>query len=176
MDWEKGYYGVLKKGGVIFLCLIMALATVRLPLDSGLTGDTNGDHQVDVRDLQVVIAQVLGGGVSSAQNADVNSDGKVDICDYQYILDQAGQSSPGDPGSDSDSAPKAVTADRMGLPMYRGDVCLPPASIDQVDSNVKIRATQRGARESSPAETRRYTFTLIPHAPPKSIPVPSPQG
>lgn len=147
------------------LCLIMALAVARVPLDSGLMGDANGDRQVDVLDLQTVITQVLEGDVNNPR-ADVNADGRVDICDYQCILEQAKGKRPEGPDSGDKGSQQAIAAERLGLPLLRGDLLSEPAPSGDECTPCAPITSDAGPLGVSVPDTWRYTFTLLPHAPP----------
>ena len=50
-----------------------------------LPGDVNGDHEVNIADINAVIDVILGGGSNTA--ADVNGDGEINIADVNAIID-----------------------------------------------------------------------------------------
>ncbi len=50
-----------------------------------VTGDVNGDGEVNIADINAVIDIILGGTTHS--NADVNSDGEVNIADISAVID-----------------------------------------------------------------------------------------
>ncbi len=52
-------------------------------------GDVNGDGEVNVSDINVVIDIVLGGKVDNdtRRRADVNNDGEVSLSDINMIID-----------------------------------------------------------------------------------------
>ena len=50
-----------------------------------LTGDVNGDGEVNIADVNAVIDIILSGGMSAA--ADVNKDGEVNIADVNAVID-----------------------------------------------------------------------------------------
>ena len=57
--------------------------------DVVITGDLNGDGQVDVSDVSILIDVVLGKEVSLAEGAvpDLNGDGNVDVTDVSLLID-----------------------------------------------------------------------------------------
>ena len=58
------------------LCCLQAGAALR--------GDVNGDNNVDVSDINIVINEVLGKG--GTYNADVNGDGTTDVSDINIVI------------------------------------------------------------------------------------------
>ena len=57
--------------------------------DEPLVGDVNGDGEVSIADINLVIGIILGSEVDESvlQNADVNGDGEVTIADVNVIID-----------------------------------------------------------------------------------------
>jgi hypothetical protein len=53
--------------------------------DPGLTGDVNGDGEVNIADVNAVIDMILSGNTSAS--GDVNKDGEVNIADVNSIID-----------------------------------------------------------------------------------------
>ena len=51
-----------------------------------ITGDVNGDGEVNIADVNVVIGIILGSGVQDNPRADVNGDGEVNIADVNAII------------------------------------------------------------------------------------------
>ncbi len=54
-------------------------------LDGGTTGDVNGDGEVNIGDVNALIALILNG--ASRPDADVNGDGEVNIADVNAVID-----------------------------------------------------------------------------------------
>lgn len=69
--------------------LFLLLAALMLPATATATdyvrGDVNGDGEVNIADINAVIAVILGGASNPA--ADVNSDGEVNIADINAVID-----------------------------------------------------------------------------------------
>ncbi|MCQ2289140.1 MAG: dockerin type I domain-containing protein, partial [Muribaculaceae bacterium] len=61
---------------IAMLCCLQANAAVR--------GDVNGDNNVDVSDINIVINEILGKG--GTYNADVNGDGTTDVSDINIVI------------------------------------------------------------------------------------------
>ena len=63
-----------------------------------VSGDVNGDGEVNIADVNAVIIEILGGG--SYHNADANGDGEVNIADVNTIINIIlyGTAVPGDDG------------------------------------------------------------------------------
>ena len=55
-----------------------------VPGPEPITGDVNGDGEVNIADVNAVIDMILG---SPAENGDVNGDGEVNIADVNAIID-----------------------------------------------------------------------------------------
>ena len=51
----------------------------------GVPGDVNGDHEVNIADVNAVIDMILSGKTSS--EGDVNRDGEVNIADVNAVID-----------------------------------------------------------------------------------------
>ncbi len=129
-------------------------------------GDANGDTAVDVLDLQVVIAQVLGGASEKSPKADVNGDGRVDVRDFQCMLDLTRQADTGDPlpgDQEKDRQAVVVRTDRLATPVRPWRYALIP------DNEEPAQRTRRHypRRVLSPTpRTERYAYCLLPNAPP----------
>ena len=61
---------------IAMLCCLQANAAKR--------GDVNGDNNVDVSDINIVINEILGKG--GTYNADVNGDGTTDVSDINIVI------------------------------------------------------------------------------------------
>lgn len=57
--------------------------------DSYLRGDVNSDNEVNIADINAIIAIILGGDAhdETRERADVNLDGEVNIADVNSIID-----------------------------------------------------------------------------------------
>ena len=53
--------------------------------NNGIVGDLNGDGQLNVTDVTVLINMILGTEPMSAK-ADINGDGKVDVSDITALI------------------------------------------------------------------------------------------
>jgi len=146
---------------------VIALAAATVAVTDGnerAYGDVNSDGQIDVLDLQVVIADVLDGG-TPASAADVNGDGCIDVRDFQLALSKAHQSHEDDDPPPSD--------DVYGLPQVSNKT-LRLARLDWREDIAAILACQHTSatpHECScplvrPTRSQRYLFQLTPHAPP----------
>ena len=70
------------------ILMILLLMTWLMPLSTNaanIVGDVNGDHEVNIADINAVIDIILGGSGNSA--ADVNDDGEINIADVNAIVD-----------------------------------------------------------------------------------------
>ena len=54
-----------------------------------LKGDVNGDHEVNIADINAIIDIILGSTVNPIimERADVNGDGEVNIADVNVVID-----------------------------------------------------------------------------------------
>ena len=129
-------------------------------------GDTNGDREVDVLDLQTVVAQVL--SASSAKVcADVNCDGRIDILDLQWILAHATQADSPMKESPAESKGEATAPAIRDVPTpLIVSVRLVP-ELGARDRRGPANWTKRDRFAAIPTHTERYLFTLTPHAPPR---------
>ena len=57
------------------------------PQDTGLRGDVNSDREVNIADVNAVIAAILSAQDSYEGRADVNEDGEVNIADINAVID-----------------------------------------------------------------------------------------
>ena len=67
--------------------LILAFLTALFAFNQALavTGDVNGDNEVNIADVNAIIDVILGGNTGAS--ADVNGDGEVNIADVNAIID-----------------------------------------------------------------------------------------
>ena len=65
----------------LFLLLAMVCC---LQANAAKRGDVNGDNNVDVSDINIVINEILGKG--GTYNADVNGDGTTDVSDINIVI------------------------------------------------------------------------------------------
>ena len=56
-----------------------------LPCPGPVKGDVNGDGEINIADVNVLIGLILSGSVSDT--ADVNGDGEVNISDINTVID-----------------------------------------------------------------------------------------
>ena len=57
------------------------------PIQDRLLGDVNGDGELNIRDVTMLISAVLdGNNAKAAVNGDVNGDGKVNISDVTALI------------------------------------------------------------------------------------------
>ena len=52
-----------------------------------VTGDVNGDNEVNIADINAIIDIILSGNDNSNRRADVNKDGEINIADVNAIID-----------------------------------------------------------------------------------------
>ncbi len=127
-------------------------------------GDANGDHRVNIQDVQIVIAEILQGSRSNP-DGDVNGDGRVDVLDFQFVLNQATQARAQEEGPPVEARAKnavVITKVRQPLGFEKREVV--------------VRANLADKAGSSPIsfdplvifspKTVRYVFNLTAHAPP----------
>ena len=130
-----------------------------------IMADANGDRDVDVLDLQLVISMALNKGETTPQ-ADVNGDGQVDILDFQYILMQAQVDSPQQPPAAPGPDPATIVLAKGLQPGTSTNV----SSISFITQGKRVATAALRARSApltiySPKE-ERYFFRLMPNAPP----------
>ena len=65
--------------------LVLAMAMAAPNVHAAVKGDVNGDGEVNIGDVNVVIDAILGGGTDVA--CDVNGDGEVNIGDVNVLID-----------------------------------------------------------------------------------------
>lgn len=129
-------------------------------------GDANGDHQVNIHDVQIVIAEILQGSRSN-HDGDVNGDGRVDVLDFQLVLNQATQPRAQEERSPVEAKAKnAVVTTKVRQP------------VNLEKREVVVRANLGDTAGLSPVsfaplvifspKTVRYFFNLTAHAPPST--------
>jgi len=129
------------------------------------SADANGDRQVDVRDVQAVVTQVLR-GLPPDRRADVNNDGRIDVLDLQRVLAGAAEAEAPRDDRPQETRPKATVPAGAHLPA--------PALLAERHQTVPSAGLEHPASYWStlnraaviPADTERYLFRLTPHAPP----------
>ncbi len=145
---------------------VLTLACLAAPF-SPVAGDTNGDQQVDVLDLQKVIAQVLSGAGADRRN-DTNGDGEVNVLDLQHILDRAQSPEP-------EKKESRLSTERRAVVFSRD---LQPARFFPIGIFARVHIESSGQEDHAAAEClgiphrpprfARYEYHLVPHAPPLS--------
>jgi hypothetical protein len=68
-----------------FILLLGALIVPNSAYAQGITGDVNGDHEVNIADVNAVLDVVLGNSSNAA--ADVNCDNEINIADVNVLID-----------------------------------------------------------------------------------------
>ena len=127
------------------------------------TADTNGDRQVDVRDVQNVVTQVLN-GLAPDRRADVNNDGRIDVLDLQRVLARATEAQAPKHDPPMDTRPKATipAGTHAPAPAALAERYLPKTGPERPGTDWP----QRDRAPVIPTDTERYLFRLTPHAPP----------
>lgn len=148
--------------------LLLAAATSGFILPKGLPvrpeGDENVGYRVDVRDVQRVIAAVLGRGPLA--DGDVNGDGRADILDYQYVLKQVNKPYSG-PSPCRRSAPpaNAETPVRV-LPVMTPADAAAPSPRAHIAANLFESCSGCTAPFGCSKRAERYLSRLTSNAPP----------
>ena len=163
-----------RRAGHYVLAVVLASVGLAAPKgDIHVAADTNGDAQVDVRDLQLVIGECLGTpqeelqaalDAVDAKRADVNGDGRVDVLDVQCIVHACG-------GKGSAPAPRPDT--ETGVVPSRTLHEVTPVGAVRISrptyATSKAHRSRPAAENICPtasARTDRYVLCLVPHAPP----------
>ena len=100
------------------LFTVAAIATC-VPLWSQSRGDLNGDDNVDVTDVSLLIDVVLGKTVGLAEGAvcDLNGDGSVDVTDVSLLIDIVLGKVPVDPGPPGPADAEVITVNGVSFKM-----------------------------------------------------------
>lgn len=131
-------------------------------------GDTNGDSEVDVLDLQRVIAEVLqSGDPAERAKADVNHDGVVDVLDFQALLTAAQQALP-EPVAPRGNSRGTVTTERVADEALLRAPRVKSASPEEGKTASSTAARPAPVKIVASAKTERHLQNLSPHAPPAS--------
>lgn len=142
----------------------MALSMASTPM----RGDLNGDHACNVSDLQHLISQILMNDRNvPVPLSDLNADGKVDILDLQTILAETQQGSPRPASSPKDPQPQAILSEYGDKVFFKVGTGI----VDGWNREETLPACLPGLRDEKWTDRlhipKRYTFSLIPHAPPQ---------
>lgn len=147
------------------LVMAVSLASLGVPIAPGVVGDTNGDRQVDVLDLQRVVAQVLDDAADEPRG-DANADGQVNVLDFQCILGQAKAPAPVQKESPRKREQRAVLKRRHGLLAGRTDTRrVAFAGSEEKPCDAQRQVFRAPVARYSP-RLGRYMFHLSCHAPP----------
>ena len=130
-------------------------------------GDANGDHRVNIQDVQIVIAEILQGSRSN-HDGDVNGDGRVDVLDFQVVLHRATQARAQQewPPADAKSDKAVPTARTRSLTSVENRAVVVRANLE--NSGVSSSVSSDPLVIFSP-KTERYFFNLTAHAPPLRV-------
>ena len=102
--------------------LILALALTAVSANAASRGDVNGDGEVSIADVNVLIDMILSGGADL--NGDVNNDGEISIADVNVVISiilGGGQEAPQDGpvvGGDISMLTKYEAHQRMAAGRY----------------------------------------------------------
>ena len=148
------------------LAIAMTLVAVAgIPASSEAEGDTNGDQQINVLDVQTVVSHVLSGPPGAAPS-DVNGDGRVDVLDLQRILAQAAHADRPNPKPPNHGRPDATVPVRPEVP---APLALALCVVSPLETEQAAACSRRCGHErpvAIAAQTERYLLNLTPHAPP----------
>ncbi len=160
-----------KEKACAFVVMAALVCSMALPMVSTpVHGDLNGDHACNVSDLQKLVSQILTNDRKAlVPLSDLNADGRVDILDLQAILAETQQGSPRPASSPKDPQPQAI------LPEYNDKVLFTAGTViadgwtheEALPSRLLCLRDQKWMDRLQRPE--RYTFSLIPHAPPPSV-------
>ena len=75
----NAYISILSNGG-------NATLPVNLIVNGSLLGDTNGDAQINVLDVIIMVNMILGSAEIDLNTADINGDGIVNVLDVTLLL------------------------------------------------------------------------------------------
>lgn len=158
---------MLRRRFTISALVISVMAGVVFPpmFPGGGNSDANGDKQIDVRDIQMVISRVLAGeeGISAG---DVNGDGRIDILDFQALLEQVSQGNGEAPGNHAPSSPPAVfqTLRSDGVPITK--CVLVPKCVEEIRPYGAKPLANEPESAIRLAQEALYVLGLTQHAPP----------
>ncbi len=145
----------------------VAAASCTIPCSSlDLRGDLNGDNRTDIRDLQVLVAQIVAGS-ASAKKADLNRDGRVDVRDLQLIL--ARLKSPVTSGQDIPSdknIPRTVSPSQESR--LQLESCIAKGLLPRDDQKARSFTNRADGQAVLTPQEERYLLTLTANAPPAS--------
>lgn len=161
----------------VVVCLLAAVTATgsvcAVPVPVLTAGDTNGDHAIDILDLQRLIMQVLH-GEGDTRRADVNCDGRVDILDFQRMLDQA-QTADKSPAPSPNDNPRleAISVARGLEPATPAEAALDPLITPGKRVTTAALRARSVPRHIRLPKVERYTQKLTPNAPPCLLETPA---
>lgn len=152
----------------VFLSVPVLAVAVVWPLHEHrpVCGDTNGDHRVDVLDIQAVFVAAVEGH-SNGQATDIDGNGQTDVVDYQ-LMQALATASPEQGQVPKDSLPlSACHFAKQPLPWPGLD-----HPIELVDPAPRACRTFHHNRDaivcSIDSRTVRYLYRLTSNAPPST--------
>lgn len=161
-------------GPTQLVALLSALSFVWMgmvaPDHTTCRGDANGDHQINILDVQTLISEVMDNSHLNSQT-DVNADGEVNILDLQYTLSHRTQSVRENQPAPSERKPAPAVPMKQHR-QYRGLAQVPQYRIEIAHltlpgTPLRLGCTKQFLPKVS-SRTERYLFKLTPHAPPLS--------
>jgi hypothetical protein len=143
---------------------VVALSFVQVAQHELCCGDTNGDHRVNVQDVQIVIAEILD-DVHPGDVGDINADGYVNVLDLQLVLHQATRARPQEESTSSKTKPdKAIPVKHNGFAIDAEN--RPALAGVNADTLPTVSAINSDPVVICSLKTERYLLTLTAHAPP----------
>lgn len=154
------------EAGKCLLIVVLVLGTITGQWGAAtLASDANNDSRFDIRDLQLVLFQIMHASAPDSR-ADVNADGAVNVLDMQRLLSQAHRNDLPVLPTHSNDAPCATLLSRANLIV----ACDLPRRTSIIETTgAPQRGQYTGPYTTVPAlvKTVRYSFYLISNAPPE---------
>ena len=154
----------VKRVVTLVLVPIIAVAAMFGPLcGARLDADLNGDHAVDVLDVQALVAETLAmGGTAS----DLNTDGAVDVLDLQCLLGGAQEATLPRSEEEPSSSDDATLPDPSRAPILTLAQARPVIVVPESLSTAHASVPHLGDDVCPVAHARQFLRELTPHAPP----------
>lgn len=153
----------------LFVCAVassVVMSALVAPLSTSICrGDVNGDHRVNIFDVQSLVSQMVAGAIP-ADGADVNSDGQIDVCDLQFILARLNTQTPSEePTPAGKTTPPGIllSVDHFWLGVDKGVAAILRPNTDETRSSLRFHDEPLTVLSS---RTERYLYTLTENAPP----------
>ena len=155
--------------GVTAACMIATVVTTVSP--QLIRTDINGDARTDVRDVQILVIDLLDSGPFLPET-DLNADGHVDICDLQGLLNAATDQKQFPPRT----RPKVLAIQNVASQSAQASLKYPPAILGEsmrqapdVTAETAFQVRGHFAKAPPPYNPMLAPTSSTSHSPPQFV-------